>query len=269
MFSVGKTLQCARLGQELDLATVEARTKIKAKYLEAIEADDRASLPSSFFYKHFVQQYARALSLDTAEIEAEVDRLLSAEAPPPLPGQESQTNKDVPAAPSRFHSLRTYVALTGLVAMLAAGWGVSGWWHSGRFAPLEKIASEKNAPVPEAPAPTRLAAERVPAPKPREEVPVQPTLPSSKVLLDLTAREETWLSVSSDGKPVFSGVLAANQSKTVEGKESAKVRVGNAAGIEVRFNGKLLGPLGRRGQVLVVVFTGGNFQVISPSKESD
>jgi hypothetical protein len=58
-----------------------------------------------------------------------------------------------------------------------------------------------------------------------------------KVMLDLMAHEATWLSVSSDGKPVFSGILQANQTKTVGGKESAKMRVGNAAGIEVRLNG--------------------------------
>lgn len=83
------------------------------------------------------------------------------------------------------------------------------------------------------------------------------------------AREATWLSVSSDGKPVFSGILAANQSKTVEGKEYARMRVGNAAGLVVRLNGKLLGPLGHRGQVLIVVFTPDNFQILLPAKESD
>ena len=76
-------------------------------------------------------------------------------------------------------------------------------------------------------------------------------------------------SVSSDGKQVFAGILAPNQSKIVEGKEYAKMRVGNAAGLEVRLNGKLLGPLGHRGQVLVVVFTPDNFQILSPARESD
>ena len=85
----------------------------------------------------------------------------------------------------------------------------------------------------------------------------------------MTAREETVLSVSSDGKPVFSGILAANQTKTVQSKDYTKLRVGNAAGIEVRLNGKLLAPLGHRGQVLVVVFTGDNFQIMAPAKESD
>jgi hypothetical protein len=37
----------------------------------------------------------------------------------------------------------------------------------------------------------------------------------------------------------------------------------------VRLNGRLLGPLGHRGQVLIVVFTPDNFQIMSPAKESD
>jgi len=37
--------------------------------------------------------------------------------------------------------------------------------------------------------------------------------------------------------------------------------LGNAAGLEVRLNGKLLGPLGARGQVLTVLFTPDNFQI--------
>jgi cytoskeleton protein RodZ len=90
-----------------------------------------------------------------------------------------------------------------------------------------------------------------------------------KVLLDLMAREETWLSVSSDGKPVFSGTLFPNQTKTVEGKQFAQMRVGNAAGLEIRLNGKLLGPLGARGQVLTLLFTPDNVQIVAVQKESD
>jgi hypothetical protein len=35
------------------------------------------------------------------------------------------------------------------------------------------------------------------------------------------------------------------------------------------LNGRLLGPLGARGQVLTVLFTPDNFQIFSPPKESD
>lgn len=270
MFSVGETLQRARLEQQLDVATVAARTKINAKHLEAIEADDRGSLPSSFFYKNFVQQYARTLSLDTREIDAEIDRVLSADPPLPLPGQDNPTRKEV--APvglsSGFPKSRIYASFAGLILMLAACSGIYGWWSKGRSA----VLIEPSAPAAQIPVAFEVAA-GAPAqtvkPEPPAVVPSQPAATGSKVLLDLLAHEATWLSVSSDGKPVFSGILAPNQSKTVEGKEYAKMRVGNAAGIEVRLNGKLLGPLGHRGQVLVVVFTGDNFQIMSPAKESD
>jgi cytoskeletal protein RodZ len=268
MFSVGETLQRARLEQQLDVATVAARTRINAKYLEAIEADDRRSLPSGFFYKSFVHQYARTLLLDTKEIDAEIDRVLSADAPLPLPGQENPTSREVPPVVSswRFQKKRMYLSLAALVLMLAACSGIYGWWYQGRSVAW----SRGEAPTAAAPVtPAETVPIPVASPSPTVISAPQPTTPGYKVLVDLMAREATWLSVSSDGKPVFSGILAANQSKTIEGKEYAKVRVGNAAGLEVRLNGKLLAPLGHRGQVLIVVFTPDNFQIMSPAKESD
>ena len=59
------------------------------------------------------------------------------------------------------------------------------------------------------------------------------------------------------------------QCSNAGGKQFAKMRVGNAAALEVRLNGKLLGTLGARGQVLIVLFTPDNFQIVSPPKESD
>src|SRR6202451_4642286 len=117
MLSVGETLRRARLEQGLDLCTVAAQTKINAKYLEAIEADDRKRLPSGFFYRSFVEQYAKSLSLDTQEIDAEVDRVLSADAPLPLPGFESVVARNVSPMTSapRFHSRRTYASAAALV----------------------------------------------------------------------------------------------------------------------------------------------------------
>jgi cytoskeletal protein RodZ len=289
MFSVGETLRRARLEQSLDLCTLAARTKINVKYLEAIESDDRQSLPSSFFYKSFVHQYAKSLALDTQEIDAELDRLLSADAPLPLPGYENVVSRNVsPMKPARFHSWRTYGSMAALVLAIAGGAGVYTLWRDSRStfsaqAAIESVRSLAKTTIAQASSsakkPVQKRMERaVTAPPPvaryvkaaASETPAfEPAPPSNKVMLDLLAHEATWVSVSSDGKPVFSGILQPNESKTVGGKESAKMRVGNAAGIEVRLNGKLLGPLGARGQVLIVLFTPDNFQIFSPPKESD
>jgi cytoskeletal protein RodZ len=302
MLSVGETLRRARLAQGLDLCTVAAQTRINAKYLEAIESDDRKRLPSGFFYKSFVDQYAKSLSLDTQEIDAEVDRVLSADAPLPLPGVESVVARNV--APitftHRFPTRRFFTSAASLMLVLAGCSGVYAWWHDAQAVQghvqawmnsARALAKHKTAVASvQADKPVRKRVPKVVAPQvvaPPAALPVsltsntggeQPdesvlaseaTSSDYKVMLDLMAHEATWLSVSSDGKPVFSGTLQPNQTKTVGGKQFAKLRVGNAAGLEVRLNGKLLGPLGARGQVLIVLFTPDNFQIVTPPKESD
>jgi len=255
--TVWEVLQRARLEQGLDLATVAARTKIKAKYLQAIEAGDRMSLPGGFFYRSFVHQYAKFLGVDTNPIDAEIDRVLSADPPLPLP---NITRPTAVKLSSRSGSKKKYLSYAAFVLILLACSVIDGWWHESRTTNPEKI--ESPAPVVQ----TTLASV---AAGPVVAVKAAPAAPAaSRLELDLTATEETWLSISSDGTPIFSGLLQANQTKTVEGKESANIRVGNAAGLEVRWNGKPLGPLGAHGQVRDLVFTSDKFPSPLPSSSA-
>ncbi len=318
MLSVGETLKRARLEKGLDIGTVAERTKISPKYLEAIESDDRKALPSAFFYKSFVEQYAAALSLDTKDIGAKLDRVLSVDEPLPLPGFESVVARNVPPIKStyRFQTRASSRSVIVLVLVVLGCSGVYVWWRGGhqisnfkKMLELARVSANLHPAAPAKPAAPPAKAEQAPAPaaqsnsgqppqasQSRESAPVtvapapapveaasnaksEPTseppaaIPAQnsdyKVMLALMAHEATWLSLSADGKPVFSGIMQPNETRTVESKQFAKMRVGNAAGIEVRLNGKLLAPLGARGQVLVVLFTPDNFQIVSPPKESD
>lgn len=64
MPSIGETLREARMRQRLDISDVEAGTKIRAKYLRALENEDFGMLPGSTFVKSFLRTYAEALDLD-------------------------------------------------------------------------------------------------------------------------------------------------------------------------------------------------------------
>ena len=82
---------------------------------------------------------------------------------------------------------------------------------------------------------------------------------------DLTtpsAVEQTWLEVSSDGRVVFSGVLQPGDTKVIAGTQSAKLLVGNAGGLTIKFNGKPIGAVGGRGEVRRVNFTTDSYQVV-------
>ena len=265
MNSVGETLRRARVEQGLDLAALAARTKINSNYLAAIESDDRKGLPGSFFYRSFVNQYARALSLNTQEIDAELDRILGAEAPPPLPGQDGnpirQRDPEIQVRETFFERVPV---LRSILVLVVLGLGCSGlyaWWIKAAAHP--KVISIPPAPAQEIPKPAPTAHIR-PAPSPVAPPRAQnPAPPIEHVVLEFLAKEETWLEVLSDGKRVFSGVLQPNESRSIEGKQFAQLTVGNAAGLEVRLNGKVIGPLGPHGRVRTVVFKRDNYQIVA------
>ncbi|MBI4065178.1 helix-turn-helix domain-containing protein [Candidatus Gottesmanbacteria bacterium] len=64
MKTVGSILKEARIGKEITLEQVEKATKIREKFLHAIEADDYTTLPSPSYAKGFVKNYSAFLGLD-------------------------------------------------------------------------------------------------------------------------------------------------------------------------------------------------------------
>jgi cytoskeleton protein RodZ len=64
VFEIGNSLREARLRQGLDLARVEDDTKIRAKYLQALEDERFDVLPAETYVKGFLRTYAEYLGLD-------------------------------------------------------------------------------------------------------------------------------------------------------------------------------------------------------------
>jgi hypothetical protein len=64
MPEIGATLREARMRQRIDISEIEAQTKIRAKYLRALENEEWELLPGPTFVKSFLRTYAEALGLD-------------------------------------------------------------------------------------------------------------------------------------------------------------------------------------------------------------
>ena len=279
MYSVGEKLRNERQRQNRSISAIASETCIRARYLEAIEQDDLSVLPGAFFYKSFVKQYSNALGLDYSSLQPEVEKVMPAEVQDPLPAlSTSYRIAKTEGRISLFPNRAVWVAAL-LVTTLAGGGGFYRWWQKNQRSagdPLpDPVQVVQAAPAPARPTKGPVAADEVvatiPAVVSASAAAVAPAADvpkaeSAKLSVGLSARERTWVSLSSDGKTVFSGVLYARQTKNIEGLENAKLLTGNAAGLDVRWNGKSIGPLGTRGQVKMVLFTPENFQIISPRK---
>jgi cytoskeleton protein RodZ len=64
MPDIGATLQEARMRAGVDISEVETATKIRAKYLRAMENEEWDMLPGPTFVKSFLRTYAEYLGLD-------------------------------------------------------------------------------------------------------------------------------------------------------------------------------------------------------------
>lgn len=64
MSEIGATLQSARTRAGLDISDIEAETKIRAKYLRALEQEEWDQLPGATYVRSFLRTYADALGLD-------------------------------------------------------------------------------------------------------------------------------------------------------------------------------------------------------------
>ncbi|HEV2198220.1 MAG TPA: RodZ domain-containing protein [Bryobacteraceae bacterium] len=289
MTSIGEMLRGAREAQGRSVAGLAAELCITQRYLSAIEADDVEVLPGVFFFQSFARQYAAILGLDPTEVRL----ALAAMEPPP----ESAASADANASPLRApdpivaDTNRRYLAkfpvglsVAGLLAAVLLGSGIYAWWmRPAQSAPVtasapKSVVREVPQPAPAVvdvstppDAPTAVdasleAAAGVEAPAAVEAA--ASVDDTHQVTLNLSATERTWLSITSQGKVIFSGILEPSQSKTLKGAEVATMKVGNAGGVDIQWNGKSIGPIGPRGQVRTIRFTREHFHILSSSDES-
>ena len=108
---IGETLREARLRQRIEIAEVEQATKIRAKYLRALESEEFERLPGSTFVRTFLRTYAEYLGLDSQALveeyrvrhelldEDELQPFQPQPSAPPLGGEGRR--RPVPQAPGR------------------------------------------------------------------------------------------------------------------------------------------------------------------------
>jgi cytoskeleton protein RodZ len=140
--------------------------------------------------------------------------------------------------------------------MLAAG-GYA-WWQLAP--PAHQSPGTQASPAAPKPAPVTITPPQPPAESaaPGQPLSAEPASPAPTshsadgATLRLMATEPTWVSVSSQGKTLFVGLMSRDESRDIEGVERAKLLVGNAGGLEVSWRGEPVGPLGPRGRTRIV-----------------
>lgn len=131
MDDVGQKLREARTRRKLSLPEVEAETKIRARYLQAIENEEWDQLPEDTYARAFIRTYGRFLGLDGDRLAEEHRRSRGSARPGErLPRVDPKPRPVAPRGRGRSGvSPRVIaIAVTALVvvALLAIGLATGG-----------------------------------------------------------------------------------------------------------------------------------------------
>jgi cytoskeleton protein RodZ len=268
MGAFGDRLRREREMRGITLDEITESTKISRRHLEALESEHFDQLPGGVFNKGFVRAYARFLGLDEDQAVADYSAA-SNEQPEP----EDKFPLEIHEEPKRdLNSRRSYLPLAFAVAALVGVLvGYAFWLKSRPHANESATGNSQPAPTAAAtteppaktPAPTPATESAPPAKEPTTATsPSQPTQtvvekpgkPERVFVVQVKAKEDSWVSIVADGKSVMERVLSADKKKKIKAGKTLVLRTGNAGGIEVSFNGVSLGSLGNENEARTLTF---------------
>ncbi len=275
MGTFGETLRKEREKRGITLEAVSDGTKIGSRFLRALETEQFDQLPGGVFNKGFVRAYARHVGLDEEKVIA--DYLSAA-------GLNVATTPDasVPASPNNstehesklasrnagdairitetpsagFENINDFVrrmpwtelaTMVLLLAVIVAGW---------------RYLRHRNHPDPaKAASQSQPASAQSPTSNPKNAT---ASSPSGALQLAIQAREDSWLSIATDGSAQGEVMLLAGEAKTVQADREILVKAGNAGGLAFVWNGAKLPSQGDEGEVVTLSFDRSGVRKIPP-----
>jgi hypothetical protein len=125
LFEIGSSLREARMRQGLDFPQIEAATKVRGKYLRALEDEQFTQLPAQTYVKGFLRTYAEYLGLDGQLYVDEFNsRYVAGEEEPPIRARRTARTRQR----RRVQSSVLVAALAGIAIVTAL---VIAAWKSG------------------------------------------------------------------------------------------------------------------------------------------
>jgi cytoskeleton protein RodZ len=216
VFEIGNSLREARERQGLGYPEIELATKIRAKYIRALEEEDFTSIPGDAYIRGFLRTYADYLGLDSdVYVDEYASRFITSwrDELPPRPQRHRVRTRERPV--ERRAVLLVLAGIVVVTTLVFAAWQIPG--------------SSKNAP----PGGKRQKQQRKSAPAPQ--------------LVLRGVGRGTYIEVrrnTPSGKVEFQGTIGAGETKLAGDRFYLLVR--RPAGVHITLDGRAVSLPARR-----------------------
>jgi cytoskeletal protein RodZ len=260
---IGEQLSTARKSKGISLETAEEATKIRVRFLEALENEEFNVLPGRVYAKAFLRSYARFLGLDDAALAQEFDAVWAEPEPPVKLRRIEKVRPSINWG--RYANLLLVAAVIGLLlafnSIYRVVFSVSA---ERRPAVVQQDEGRPPAGQPQAENPASGAPgnPQPPVQQPQVTQPGEPAggeaFPAQGLTVTLEAvGGRCWVRLVADGKTTFEGMLEKGAVRSFKAEEKIELRLGNAGAVMVSCNGQDLGKLGGVGEVVTREFSAG------------
>jgi cytoskeleton protein RodZ len=263
--SLGGHLRALREAKGSSLEDMARSTRVGIRHLEALEEERLTDLPSPVFVRGFIRAYCGFLREAPDEVLAHYEALAGERA-------AAQAANAPPRPRTTWASSSVVVGLALLVilgiALILINLTVKRTGGTSVAAPNSEVSTTMPtpAPAPLAAAPAPAEAPRSPAVSPPPVVAPPASAPAVAPAptpapavarsvpgphrLTIKAVDATWIRVQPDEGRATEELLPAGASREWSAERRFLVTIGNAGGVEVALNGRILSPLGPKGTVI-------------------
>lgn len=240
MAGVGEQLRQARLRQGIDLKEAENATKIRSKYLEALENEEFNVLPGRIYVIGFLRTYAKFLNIDSEKL---VENLKST-----IPDHEAVADQNPVSVinVSKPGRNKTVKLLWLLILFIIIGIAIFSFNFILDF--FMQSPQETIKPIPIETAPKNMEPPATPVDPPA--TPAQTQERTGIELIVIVQQDKSWISVEADGRQEFRGIKAAGEQLEIVAEQVIRINFGNAGVVRVLKNGEDQGLIGNPGQVV-------------------
>lgn len=277
MASIGETLRHAREQQGISLDQAEEDTKIRRRYLEALEDEEYEVIPGAVYAKGFLRNYAGYLGLNPEEVMIEYklkqrpvkEAVVETENDKPDIAESISKRRAAQRTNRKIYRLTVVVAAVAIItfalySMISKNSENNPGQDQGNGT---QQTEQNNNAENQGGGQTQNQNQNSTGNKPEEpaKTPEESTSDSGSgdqgnqnsgtaakqvSLVLAVGNQPCWARVTVDGKTVFTGNLASGETKSFQGKDKIVFRLGNAGAVNVNINGKPRGVLGAPGQVV-------------------
>ncbi len=278
MEALGAYLKKNREQRGVSLEEMAASTKINLSVLSYLEEDKFDKLPAPVFVKGFIKAYLVYLGINPKEAILFYE-LISGDSQkkPQILSPMSVDNKENEQQAEKIYNIRLsqkgliivisvaaalVLALMYFVIFPSSSDDMSDYRKRMllRMAP-QPVETKVTTPQVEAPVETAPLTETKPAPvvkapekKPEPVAPVTPIPDPQKIIIK--AKQDVWVKAQIDGGKPFDFLLRSNNTKKLEAKKELKILLGDAAAVELEYQGEVMKDLGEKGYTKSIVFPG-------------